>query len=381
MHEQALLALQAGDDDAAFDLGRRAIRLAPDDPQAVFLMAMILGERKRFPEAILMLDELAETSPALRLPVMGQTAEWMVRFGQWAEAEHRFRAILDEVPDSVPVHQNLAQLMLRQGKSIEAAQHLTLLCETGDAREEELRSLLMIVHPFPGDAAREEFAPIGSLGKARNDIGQGDWQSARKRLEALDSIGSEESALLGRVYVHLNDFQALEKWIATTPESGEQHADAWFARGVYAARQGDHAHAIRCFAETVLRDQTDHQAYSRMSQSLNELDARKEAEEALHRSDLIAKTQTLGAEMASSEIREDTKMSELIDMLYQLHRPLEALAWRGVRLAYAPASLSDAEVQQLQSEIAKERSVRMSKNEGTATRQFLLCGVDLDAYD
>ncbi len=348
LHSEALLALQAGDEDAAFDLGRQAMRLAKDDPQVVFLMAMILGKRNRFPEAIEMVDELTETNPSLRLPAMGQTAEWMVRYGQWSEAEKRYRAILDEVPDAVLVHRNLALLMLRQGRRMEAAQHLGFLCAAGDVKEEELRSLLMFVHPFAGDAIKGEFDPIGSLGKARNEIGQADLQAARERLEALDSIGSEESALLGRIYINLKDFKAVEKWIATRPDSDERHADAWLAKGAYAARQGDHAGAIRCFAEAVLRDQTDHQAYSLMSQSLNQLNAPQEAAEALHRADLIKQTQSLGAKMASTEIREDKEMRELIDLLDQLHRPLEALAWRGVQLAYAQtmASVSDAEAQQ-----------------------------------
>jgi tetratricopeptide (TPR) repeat protein len=381
LHKEALLALEAGDTDAAFYLGRQAMRLAPDNPQVVFLMAMVLGNRKRFPEAIEMLDELAQTNPSLRLPVMGQTAEWMVRFGQWSEAENRYRAILDEVPDSVQVHRNLAQLMLRQGRPIEAAQQIRYLCQLGDVKERELRSLLIIVHPFPGDAIKEEFDPVGSLGKARNEIGRGDWQAARKRLEALDSIGSEESALLGRIYVNLNDFEAVEKWIATTSDSGERHADAWLAKGAYAAQQGDHANAIRCFAETVLRDQTDHQAYSLMSQSLNKLNARKEAAEALHRADLIKQTQTLGAEIASSEMREDKEIAELIDLLDQLHRPLEALAWRGMQLDYARAtsSVSDAESQQILSEIVADRSKELAANRGQATRQFILCGVDPNA--
>jgi Flp pilus assembly protein TadD len=43
LHKEALLALEAGNTDTAFDLGRQAMRLAPDDPQVVFLMAMILG--------------------------------------------------------------------------------------------------------------------------------------------------------------------------------------------------------------------------------------------------------------------------------------------------------------------------------------------------
>ncbi len=381
LHQEALLAYETGDENAAFDLGRQAMRLAPNDPQVVFFTARILGDRNRFPEAIVMLDELAENSPDLRLPALGQTAEWLVRFGQWSEAESRYLAILDEVPDFVLVHRNLAQLMRRQGRRIEAARHLGYLCKAGDATEEELRSLLTIVRPFPGDAVKGALDPIGSLGKARNEIAHEDWQTARERLEALDSIRPEEFALWGRICIVQNDFEAAAKWMATTSNSSERHADAWFARGAYAAHQGDHEHAIGCFAETVLRNQTDDQAYFLMSQSLSELNVRKEAAEALHRADLIKQSQTLGADMASSDVREDKKMSELIDLLDQLHRPLEALAWRGVQLAYARtvSSVSPAEEQRILAEIASDRSKELNANQRRATRQFILCGVDLNA--
>ena len=111
------------------------------------------------------------------------------------------------------------------------------------------------------------------------------------------------------------------------------------------------------------------------------MNARKEAAEALHRADLIKQTQKFGAEMASSEIRDDTEMSELIHVLDQLHRPLEALSWRGVQLAYAQAisSVSDAEAQQTLAAILADRSKELNANRGQATRQFILCGVDLNA--
>ncbi len=382
LHRAALAALEAGDDDVAFDLGRQAMRVAPEDPQVIFLMAMILGKRNRFPEAIQMLDELAERTPAARLPAMGQTADWMVRFGQWSDAENRYRAILKEVPESALVHRNLAQLMIRQGRRIEAAEHLGHLCRLGEIQEVELRSLLSLVHPFPGDAENEEFDPVGALGIARNEIGRGDWEAARERLENLDSLQPEEMALLGRIDAHVGDFEALEPWMANLSKETDLHADAWFAKGALAAWKGDHANAIRCLAEVVLRDQTDHEAYALMSQSLEELDAPKEAEEAKRRAELIAQTQTLGAEMAAATNRDEAKLSTMIQLLEQLHRPLEALAWRGVQLGYTRnmSSMPDVEVQQALSEITRNRSEQLKANLGQATRSFVLCGVDLDAF-
>ncbi|WP_145389601.1 tetratricopeptide repeat protein [Stieleria neptunia] len=388
LHNQAMLALQAGQDDQAFQLARQAMRLAPEDPQVVFLMAMVLGNRKRYPEAIAMLDELATTTAEVRLPVLGQTAEWMVRFGQYSQAEKRYRRLLEQVPDAVMVHRNLSQLMLRQGRRIEAAEHLITLCSLGDIREDELRSLLSIAHPFPGDAAEDSFDPIGMLGRARVDVSRDQWASVRSRLEASPVRSAEADALLGRAYAQLNDGEALDawidrSWIDRSGESVDRYPDAWLARGVWAALHGDHAAAVGSLAECVLRDQTDHQAYALMSQSLRALGAVDEAEATSRRAETIRKTDTIGAAMAAEETRDAAALAQLAELLQQLRRPLEALAWRGVQLAYAgeAGAIATADAQRRFNEIAQQRRQSLQADRGQASRQFVLCGVDLDALD
>lgn len=378
-----MLALQAGQDEEAFQLARQAMRLAPDDPQVVFLMAMVLGNRKRFPEAIKMLDELATTTPDVRLPVLGQTAEWMVRFGQYSQAERRYRRLLDEVPDAALVHRNLSRLMLRQGRRIEAAEHLIVLCSLGDIMEDELRALLSISHPFPGDVTKDSFDPIGTLGWARVELSGDQWASVRSRLEASQVRSASEDALLGRAYAQLNDGEALGNWIADSSDAVDRYPDAWLARGVAASLQGDHAAAVKALAECVLRDQTDHHAYALMSQSLRELGAVDEAEAVSRRAETIRKTTTIGAAMASDETRDTAVLSQLAELLQQLHRPLEALGWRGVQLAYAgeAGTLTPADAQRILGEIADERGQWLKADRGQATRPFVLCDVDVDAIE
>ncbi|QEF97494.1 tetratricopeptide repeat protein [Stieleria maiorica] len=374
-------ALQSGQDEVAYQLARQAYRIAPDDPQVVFLMAMVFGDRKRFPEAIQMLDELAVTTPEVRLPVLGQTAEWMVRFGQFDQAEQRYRELLQQVPDAALVHRNLSQLLLRQGRRSEAAEYLSVLCSIGDIMEDELRALLRISHPLAGDVTDEVFDPIGTLGQARVDVARGDLAAARTRLEAVRERSEEEDALLGRIYVQLEDHAALQTWRSEQTGSSDRYADAWLAKGAAAAEQGDHVTAVRCFAECVLRDPTDAPAYRMMSRSLRETGAESEA--TAHRADLIEQTVAIGARMAAQETRDDAAFSKLIELLDQLHRPLESLAWRGIQLAYSveTSARSESQPQQLLNEVATERAKLLRSNRAQASRRFVLCGVDLDAFD
>ncbi len=164
LRADAIDAFESGDLDTAFKLVRAARSATPDDPQTIFLMARVLAERNRFAEAIKMLDDMAEAVPEARLPVLGQTAEWSVLQGQWQEAEKRYRTLLDQVLDTSMVHRMLSQLLMRQGRRLEAAAYLRELCRAGDIEESEIRSLLMTVHPFSDEAATDELEPIGDIG-------------------------------------------------------------------------------------------------------------------------------------------------------------------------------------------------------------------------
>lgn len=382
LHNDAMDALESGKLDAAFKLVRAARSATPDDPQTIFLMARVLAERNRFAEAIKMLDDLAEANSEASLPVLGQTAEWSVLHGQWDEAEKRYRTILDEVPNASMVHRMLSQLLIRQGRRLEAVDYLRELCRVGDIGESELRSLLTTVHPFSGEAVADEFEPIGHLGRARHEIGKGNWDAALKELDRSSSKHPAEAALRGRIHAHQRDFESLSEWASDPPESGNGNADDWFATGVYQAHQGDHQAAVNSFCKVVLRDQTDAEAYEFMSRSLAELGADAESQEASDRAKLIQQTQVIGNQMAASDQRDVQSIATLSDLLDQLQRPLEALAWRAVQIVYrqSNAAITDQAAMEALREINRNRVQRLEANDTDATEQFILCGVDLDSF-
>ena len=376
LQDDAIDALDSGDLDAAFRSVRALKSVAPDDPEVIFLMARVLAERNRFAEAIKMLDDLAATTPEARLPTLGQTAEWLVFQGHWQEAEERYRTLLGEVSDPSMVERMLAQLLLRQGRRLEAADYLHELCRVGNIDESELRSLLISLHPFAGEEASDESAPIGPLGRARYQIGQGDWDAAMGELEQLRSRRPIESALRGRILAHQQDYESLGKWAADAPASAEEFADYWFAMGAYEAHRGNHRAAVRSFCSAVLDDQTDAAAYRRMSESLVELDAAAEAQEASNRARLIEQTQLIGERLTDNSDPDILAMSKLSDLLEQLQRPLEALAWRAVKTVYSQ-SLSEQGVMEELREINRIRMQRLEAGDFEASEQFILCGIDL----
>jgi len=383
LQEDAIDALDSGDLETAFKLIRAAKAAAPDDPQVIFLTARVLAERNRFAEAIKMLDDLAETVPEARLPALGQTAEWSVFQGEWEEAERRYRSLLSEVGNASMVHRLLAQLLYRQGRRLEAATSLHELCRAGNIEEVELRSLLNSVHPFAGELASGEFAPIGPLGRARYQIGEGDWDAALEELAGATVQSPDEYALRGRIYAQQRDFDSLQQWATDAKVSTNKSADHWFALGAHQAHQEDHAGAVDSFCEVVLHDPTDGEAYLLMSRSLAQLGADDEAKQAATRAKLIQQTQQIGSQMAASEQRDLQIIAELSNLLDQLERPLEALAWRAVLAVYSQSSGAITEQQAMQafSEINQTRRQRLQAGDTQASEQFILCGVDRDALN
>ncbi|WP_233215240.1 tetratricopeptide repeat protein [Rhodopirellula bahusiensis] len=380
LQDEAAIALENDDHDKAYQLARQVMRLAPNDPSSIFLMARVFGRRNRFPEAIQMLDKLALSTPDARLPVLGQTAQWMVQFGKWKDAEQRFQTLLQEAPGATLVHRELAELFIRQGRTSEATEHLQTLCQQGDIEELELRHLLAGGRPFHGDTSLDELAPIGVRGKTIYAVSRGEWELARTELEALETRPSDTRPILGRIHVHLNDKESLSAWSEEADRVETSNPEWSFPKAANFADQGNHVAAVRLLCEAVLFDQTDSDAYRLLSQSLLAVDRPNESKEAAKRFELISETQRMGREMSLNEDRDDAKLVSLIENLDQLQRPWESLHWCGVRLAYANTnnSLSQNELDRLASQI-KERSTRLNNEGWIPDRQFVTCWIDRDS--
>ena len=387
LRERSLEAMDRGEEDLAFDLVRQAKRLAPRDPQVVFLMALLLADRHRYPEAIRMLDELAKTNAEIRLPAMGQTADWLIKSGDWDEGESRYLSLLKEAPNASLVHRGLAELYLRQGRGVEATAFLRNLCRLGDVQEYELRHLLIARYPFPGDATPENFDPIGRLGLAKAQAAYADWGSVANSLILDDQSTPEEVGFKGRCAVEQENWGDLAKWFSDfnerdldardTTQIKSIVSDSCYALGVYCEREEKYLKAADYLSRVVLKDPTDVPAYQGLMRVTEKLGLSGIAAQLKQRVKRIERTQQLGQKMASSQDRSYEEMSELIQLLVDLQRPLEALAWRGVRLAYGRqhGTVTPQQAQELLQSIIRERELLLQKVDEDAYSDFVVCGL------
>ncbi|MGB0758820.1 MAG: tetratricopeptide repeat protein [Rubripirellula sp.] len=384
LQEDTITALDSGDLDTAFELVRELQRVDGENPQTIFLMARVLAEKHRFRQAVKMLDDLAVEFPETHLAVLGQTAEWLVFQGDWQSAEERYRTLSSLVDDTSLVDRLLSRLLMRQGRRVEASKLLKRLCRVGNVEEMDLRSLLSLSCALPGDAATDAFEPIGLEGTARHAISMRQLGMAAEMLQqaASDSsivLGPAEYALQGRVLALLEEFEQLTKWINSAPAGVRQYPDYWFALGAHQLQQADFSTAAESLGRAVLRDQTDYQAYRILGEALKQLGKAEQAKMAIDRADLIEKTISLGNDMASNAQRDVRKISVLIELLEQLQRPMEALGWRGIQVAYgrANAMLDDAAARNVLQMINQKRLDQLGETENKAKRLFVTCGLEI----
>lgn len=376
---EALAALEAGDLDVALERIRKAQSADPDHPDSQFVMAQVLAGRNRFAEAIKILDDMSEKTPDARLPILGQTADWLVEHGRWREAEKRYRELLDEVPDAAMAQRALARLLLRQGRRLEAAGHLRELCRAGVVEPSNLRTLLCLTYPLSANGEEDDgMETIGAVGRARQQLGNDQWHAALDGLKTASASSPQKTALIGRIHAHLEQYDALQQWAAEHPEPSSDSSDHWFALAVHQAHSGDDRSAVRSLCNAVRVDPTDDRAYALLAESLARLMRDREAKLAKQRAEQIAQTHALGRGLNVTADTDVDDVLSLADQLVRLRRPFEALGWRivAVTIRQARGELSEQQTMQAIGEINQQRLQQLNAADAEPSESFLLCDVD-----
>ena len=383
LREAALQALGAGQEDLAFECARQAMRLEPDNPQVVFLLAMVLGDRHRYAEAIQMLQELSVREPTTLLPALGQTAEWMVESGRYDEAELQFRTILQEVPDALMVHHRLGQLLLQTGRRTEAALHFDFLSQFGDLDHEELRSLLIRSQAFPGDDGVTRFDPLNNLAMCRQELADGKSDQVVKAIiDAGDASSVAEEALLIRLLAEQGKFGDARELLDEI-EMAQAGADGWYAKGCLALNDAEPKVAVACFCQTLLLDQTDVDAYRMLSRALVLADEPQIAKAVAARAGLVEETRRLGAKLVGDQAKNLDLIQQLTQSLMKLNRPMEALGWQTIALVHAveASAMTDAQAQATFEAIGRQREQLVNSGQHRLKPEFVLCGLGAEVLD
>lgn len=159
--------------------------------------------------------------------------------------------------------------------------------------------------PRPNFGGRLVKAELAQAKLFRTD---GELQRSRELAERLNRAFPEStqiSAFLGRIYSDLREDERLREWLGTTPDGIQREPEYWFALGSWLQRQSRHREAVRCFAEAVLRDETDLFSYLGLASSLTFVDQQEAAQRVQQRYQLLAEAARiatfLGQEVGSRQ--------------------------------------------------------------------------------
>ena len=375
LREVTLRALEAGEDDLAFSMIRKAIAREPENAELIYLHAMILAERNRFREAIVILDELSSKLPQSRIAFLGQTARWSGEAGSYEDAERRFEEILSVIPDDVQVHHFFGQLLLQLGRRHEANQHFRFLAAVGGINQDELRAMLLVRNAFAGDEENSRLMPLDNLARARQSLGNGEPDQARVLLEEANTVSSK--SLKGRLLTLEGKWKDAEELIGSLRE-GNLNPDWCYARACLEEQNDRPKEALQYVVKAILLDPTDAESYDKLSVLCKSVNLHDVSEEAKQRAITLRRTVELGQGLVGEDPGNREPLAELIDLLKELQRPLEVFAWRSIDLVYAvqEGAISDSEAQQRFEAIGQERQLLLNNGIPQPSRAFLLCGYE-----
>ena len=345
--DSARAQLAAGQIDAAARHIRDHLLSHPGDIAGLFLAGEIEAARGRYQDAVKLLDEIPRDHPEAGLAALGQSADWLLAAQAWDEAERRYEAILEKVPNFNMAHRRLAYLMNRQGRRQEASSHVRQLCRAGDVTQAELHTLINeceAVHDEARDAdsSVSRYAPIGPAAEARVLFAANEFKPALDRLRIPMKQGQLPpfgQAFFGRLAMEVEDQDAIALWLSSVSDEQKQFGDFWVALGTWMLRDGsDIEGAARVFSEAMVRNPTDWIAMTRLENCLDLLGESKQKIACRSRAILLQRSIRLHHSIVGQSNPPLREIAELANLLDTLHRPVEAVMWRAMGVSYQGGS-------------------------------------------
>ncbi|WP_132998674.1 tetratricopeptide repeat protein [Luteimonas arsenica] len=250
---QAQLAMGRNDLDEAARLARLAARVSPDHPSLQALQGTLELRRGNTDEAMRLLSEAAQRTPEDPVALHALGFAYLAK-GHLAFAEQAFRNLLKVAPRAGMVRLVIAQLLLRQGRPVEAVEALAPLLDDPATATPALRRLAGEIEIAAGrpDRAlpllREALAALPGESRTMAAIGEawrrlGDFDDARSTLDAALATSPENDGLWRARLAFEPARQGAAALIARWRERRPESIDAMEAEMVLHASEGRPAEA------------------------------------------------------------------------------------------------------------------------------------------
>ena len=263
----------------AWDAVKKLSVVRPQDPQLLYLSALVLAAKDDLPGAIQTIVRIPADAPQA-IPAAGQAAEWMATLGKLPEAEAELMKIIKQYPTAVPAVRLLAKIYNAQGRRFEASRYLDRLVRLGDFTRTELLGTVDPRDYFDDEILRNAFAqanpdhPYVAFARIRTRLIRNGYET---NLEELKQISKQNPELLepwvwtATSLLQTDRLVELQAWLSSRPSTAEKHPEYWYALGGLLLRQDQDQLAARCFVQAIQLDRRHVAAYQGLADALIEL--------------------------------------------------------------------------------------------------------------
>lgn len=263
----------------AWEAVKKLSLVRPQDPQLLYLSALILAAKDDLPGAIQTIRRIPSDANEA-LPAAGQAAEWTMALGKLPEAEAELLKLVKQYPTAVPAIRLLAKIYNAQGRRFEANRYLDRLIRLGDFAKIELLATVDPRDYFDDENTRMPFAqanpdhPYVEFAKIRKKLMRNGYAS---HLEALKQISTQNPNLIepwvwtATSLLQTDRLNELQNWLANPPSGADKHPEYWYATGGLMLRTNQYESAARCFVQAIQLDRRHVAAYQGLADSLIEM--------------------------------------------------------------------------------------------------------------
>lgn len=280
-------AYEKGHYPAARVFAEKVLTYDPDSQRALALKGRSIVKLGANDEALELLNRVVDDGSATAVAARSTSGDvYLLQRQHLSAAEEQYRKAIEQDPNYLPAHEQLAYLLALSSRNWEAIPHRLTLLREGAANIQQLYGLSLGERVLENPEA--VFACYGNhpddrnaqLGKARVDFEVNRNEQAEQLLRQVvegHPDFSEAQVRLGKVLDRLEADDQLSRWNEQLPPSVERHPGIWFVRGNWTKRTGDQSGAARCYWEALKREPADAQANYQLGRLLIALDRKEEA--------------------------------------------------------------------------------------------------------
>ncbi|WDQ15088.1 FG-GAP-like repeat-containing protein [Rhodopirellula sp. P2] len=310
----------------------------PERTDVMRLMAEVQHRTGHSVAAADLLASIPYSNPDRSSAAKLKAVDWYLQANAYEPAIELLMNAVETTTGQDRFRHRLVEVLNQTGQRMAAFRVLQPLIREGKASERDLFSAITRGEAFIDETlSAPDFTKqsLASLSLARRQHDEANLSEANELLSDLRKSYPGSTAIAafqGRVLADLQDFDSLQAWRESLPANIQDEPEYWHAFGKLASHRNNPEVAIRCFGEAIQRDPTDRKSLVLVARSFRQLGLNEEAETAMRQFEMLERTSEL-AKIFGLASGTPAQYREMADLLSELGRPWESIAWERIAVA------------------------------------------------